>query len=176
MELVYHNIRVVALDNSIGLRYFPFILSLFLFVLLLNLFGLFPYVFAPTAQFIVAFGFSFSLLLGITLAGVRAFQWDFLSLFVPNGSPLFLAPFLVLIETVGYFSRAISLGMRLAANITAGHLLFSIVSGFSYSIPSFFPVFILLFITLLELAVSFIQAYVFCLLAPIYLKLQGKLN
>ena len=111
--------------------------------------------------------FSFSLLLGNTLAGV---QWDFLSLFVPNGSPLFLAPFLVLIETVGYFSRAISLGMRLAANITAGHLLFSIVSGFSYSIPSFFPVFILLFITLLELAVSFIQAYVFCLLAAIYLK------
>lgn len=88
---------------------------------------------------------------------------------MPNGSPFFLAPFLVLIETVGYFSRAVSLGMRLAANITAGHLLFTIVSSFVYTLSSL-PLVVLVFITLLEIAVAVIQAYVFCLLTAIYLK------
>ena len=88
---------------------------------------------------------------------------------MPNGSPFFLAPFLVLIETVGYFSRAVSLGMRLAANITAGHLLFTIVSSFVYTMSSL-PLLVLVFITLLEVAVAIIQAYVFCLLTAIYLK------
>lgn len=171
LELVYHYIRAVAFENlgRVGLFYFPFLLCLFLFVLLLNFLGLFPYVFAPTAQFILTFGLSSSILLGVTLSGFLAFRLNFLSILVPSGSPFFLAPFLVLIETVGYFSRAVSLGMRLAANITAGHLLFTIISSFVYTLSSL-PVLVLVFITLLELAVAVIQAYVFCLLTAIYLK------
>ena len=171
LELVYHYIRAVAFENlgRVGLSYFPFLLCLFLFVLLLNFLGLFPYVFAPTAQFILTFGLSSSILLGVTLSGFLAFRLNFLSILVPSGSPFFLAPFLVIIETVGYFSRAVSLGMRLAANITAGHLLFTIISSFVYTLSSL-PVLVLVFITLLEIAVAVIQAYVFCLLTAIYLK------
>lgn len=94
---------------------------------------------------------------------------------MPDGAPLGLAPLLVLIETVSYISRAISLGVRLAANLSAGHLLFAILAGFSFSmltaggLISLFPLLIMVFITLLEMAVAVIQAYVFCLLTTIYL-------
>ena len=86
---------------------------------------------------------------------------------MPSGAPLVLAPLLVLIETVSYFSRAISLGVRLAANLSAGHLLFAILAGFGIIFKS--AIVIMVFITLLELAVAIIQAYVFCLLTTIYL-------
>ena len=92
------------------------------------------------------------------------------------GAPLILAPLLVLIETVSYITRVISLGLRLAANISAGHLLFAILSGFAFNmlsnglvILSLFPMLIMVFITLLEMMVAVIQAYVFCLLTTIYL-------
>ena len=95
---------------------------------------------------------------------------------MPGGAPLVLAPFLVLIETISYLSRAISLGVRLAANLSAGHLLFAILSGFTFdmltnglALLSVFPMLIMIFITLLEMAVAVIQAYVFCLLTTIYL-------
>ena len=99
-----------------------------------------------------------------------------MSLFVPGGAPLVLAPFLVLIETISYLSRTISLGVRLAANLSAGHLLFAILSCFTFdmltnglALLSVFPMLIMIFITLLEMAVAVIQAYVFCLLTTIYL-------
>ena len=94
---------------------------------------------------------------------------------MPGGAPLGLAPLLVLIETVSYVSRAISLGIRLAANLSAGHLLFAILAGFGFSllmVSGFVgvgPLLIMVFITLLEVAVAVIQAYVFCLLTTIYL-------
>ena len=94
---------------------------------------------------------------------------------MPGGVPLGLAPFLVIIETLSFMIRAISLGVRLAANISAGHLLFAILSGFAFTmlsnglILSVFPIMILVFITLLEIMAAVIQAYVFCLLTTIYL-------
>ena len=94
---------------------------------------------------------------------------------MPGGAPLGLAPLLVLIETVSYMSRAISLGVRLAANLSAGHLLFAILAGFGFNLlmvngfVGVFPLLIMVFITLLEVAVAVIQAYVFCLLTTIYL-------
>jgi F-type H+-transporting ATPase subunit a len=99
-------------------------------------------------------------------------------MFMPAGAPLWLAPFLVIIEFISHGAKAISLGVRLAANITAGHLLFAILSGFTWNmitagglitIVSIFPLFIVLFITVLEMAVALIQAYVFCLLTTIYI-------
>ena len=178
MELIHLNIRFVVHDNlgKTGQKYFPFVLCLFLFIVLLNILGLFPYVFTPTAHIIVTFGLSLSIIIGVTLLGFLTWKIDFLSILMPGGAPLVLAPFLVIIETISYVARAISLGVRLAANIIAGHLLFAIISGFAFNmmsnglvVLSFFPMLIMIFITLLEMAVAVIQAYVFCLLTAIYL-------
>lgn len=170
LEVLLGGLRGVVSESLGSLRFLPFLFSLFLFLLSLNFLGLFPYVFAATAQVSLTFALSFSIVLGATLAGFTSSRLAFLTLLVPHGCPLLLSPFLVLIETVGYFSRPVSLGMRLAANLTAGHLLFTIVAGFSYTMASFFPLVVLVFISLLEVAVSFIQAYVFCLLTAIYLR------
>lgn len=175
MELIHLNIRTVVDDNlgKRGQKYFPFVLSIFLFIVSLNILGLFPYVFTPTAQIVVTFGVSLSIVMGVTMHGFMTFKFNFLSILVPGGAPLVLAPFLVMIETIGYIARAVSLGMRLAANLTAGHLLFAIVSGFAFNMltgaASVFPMLIMIFITILEMAVAVIQAYVFCLLTTIYL-------
>nr|QJS34580.1 ATP synthase F0 subunit 6 [Parantipathes sp. NB-2020]QJS34607.1 ATP synthase F0 subunit 6 [Sibopathes cf. macrospina NB-2020]WHI93307.1 ATP synthase F0 subunit 6 [Parantipathes sp. CM-2023] len=177
IEYIYDHLHGVVKDNlgPEGLKYFPFIISLFLFIVFLNVLGLFPYVFTPTVHIVVTLGLSFSIVIGVTLAGIWKFKGDFLSILMPDGAPLGLAPLLVLIETVSFISRAISLGVRLAANLSAGHLLFAILAGFSFSmltaggLISLFPLLIMVFITLLEMAVAVIQAYVFCLLTTIYL-------
>nr|YP_009750746.1 ATP synthase F0 subunit 6 [Tanacetipathes thamnea]QIJ98185.1 ATP synthase F0 subunit 6 [Tanacetipathes thamnea] len=177
IEWIYDHLHGVVKDNlgAEGLKYFPFIITLFLFIVFLNVLGLFPYVFTHTVHIVVTLGLSFSIVIGVTLAGIWKFKWNFLSILMPDGAPLGLAPLLVLIETVSYISRAISLGVRLAANLSAGHLLFAILAGFSFSmltaggVISLFPLLIMVFITLLEMAVAVIQAYVFCLLTTIYL-------
>ena len=178
MELINANIRSVVHDNlgKSGQKYFPFILSIFLFIVVLNFLGLFPYVFTPTAHIIITFGLSLSIIIAVTLLGFVTFKINFLSILMPGGVPLILAPFLVLIETLSYMIRAISLGVRLAANISAGHLLFAILSGFAFNmlsngliILSVFPILIMVFITLLEMLVAIIQAYVFTLLTTIYI-------
>ena len=177
LESLFLHFHGVVKDNlgQAGLMYFPFIISLFLFLVLLNVLGLFPYVFTPTVHIIVTMGLSFSIVIGVTLGGLWNFKAQFLSILMPDGAPLALAPLLVIIETVSYVSRAISLGVRLAANLSAGHLLFAILAGFGFnmliagSYLSIFPLSIMVFITLLEMAVAVIQAYVFCLLTTIYL-------
>lgn len=178
MELINYNLRSVVHDNlgKSGQKYFPFILSIFLFIVVLNFLGLFPYVFTPTAHIIMTFGLSLSIIIAVTLLGFVTFKINFLSILMPGGVPLSLAPFLVVIETLSYMIRAISLGVRLAANISAGHLLFAILSGFAFNmlsngliLLSVFPVLIMIFITLLEMLVAIIQAYVFTLLTTIYI-------
>ena len=177
MELIHSNMRSIVQDNlgRLGQKYFPFVLCLFLFIVMLNVLGLFPYVFTPTAHIVMTFGMSLSIIIAVALLGFINFKWNFLSILMPGGVPLGLAPFLVIIETLSFMIRAISLGVRLAANISAGHLLFAILSGFAFTmlsnglILSVFPIMILVFITLLEIMVAVIQAYVFCLLTTIYL-------
>nr|YP_010128077.1 ATP synthase F0 subunit 6 [Gardineria hawaiiensis]QPP20604.1 ATP synthase subunit 6 [Gardineria hawaiiensis] len=177
IELIYDHFHGVVKENLRpgGLKNFPFILSLFFFIVFLNVLGLSPYVFTPTVHIVVTLGLSFSIIIGVTLAGFRGFEWDFFSIFMPGGAPLGLAPLLVLIETVSYMSRALSLGVRLAANLSAGHLLFAILAGFGFNmligsgLGGSLPLLIMVFITLLEMAVAVIQAYVFCLLTTIYL-------
>ena len=177
-ELIHSNMRAVVQDNlgKKGQKYFPFIFCLFLFIAMLNVLGLFPYVFTPTAHLAMTFGLSLSIIIAVTISGFISFKLNFLSILMPGGVPLVLAPILVLIETMSYMIRAISLGVRLAANISAGHLLFAIISGFAFNmlvnglvVLSLFPILILIFITLLEMMVAIIQAYVFCLLTTIYL-------
>jgi F-type H+-transporting ATPase subunit a len=94
------------------------------------MFGIVPYTFTPTSHIAVTFGLSFSIFLGVTLLGFVNYQSNYLSMFMPNGAPMAMAPFLVGIEIISHVAKAISLGVRLAANITAGHLLFAILSGF----------------------------------------------
>ena len=171
MESVYNHFGGLVKDNS-GAKYFPFVLTLFIFIVSLNVLGLFPYVFTVTAHVVVTLGLSCSIIMGVTKGGLWKFKWNFFSILMPAGAPLVLTPLLALIETVSYVSRVISLGVRLAANLSAGHLLFAILAGFCFNMSSFlfvFPVFIMVFISLLESAVAVIQAYVFSLLTSIYL-------
>ena len=156
--------------------YFSFIFTLFILILSLNLLGLFPYNFSPTVHIALTMGLSFLIILGSIIWAIYNFKDRFFSLFTPLGCPLILAPALVLIETISQISRIISLGVRLAANITAGHLLLAIISSFGFKflfsnwfILSLVPAFILIFVIILEIAVAFIQAYVFCLLTSIYI-------
>lgn len=180
LEILYEQTSTMVLENmgTSGRKFFPLAFTTFTLILLLNLFGLIPYVFSVTAHIIITFGFSLAIWIAVTLLGLSNFKLQFLSMFMPPGSPIILAPLLVFIELLSYTARAISLGVRLAANITSGHILLAIISGFAWkmftfggilTLMSFFPVLILLFLSALELAVAFIQAYVFTLLTCIYL-------
>ena len=175
VERTYINIRSVVQDNlgKKGQKIFPFVLCLFIFIAMLNILGLFAYIFVPTAQIVITLGISVSSS-SCNVVRFLTFKLNFFSILMPGGVPLVLAPFLV-VETASYLIKAISLGVRLAANISAGHLLFAILSGFAFDmlangmiISSLVPALIMVFITLLEIMVAVIQAYVFCLLTTIY--------
>ncbi len=180
IEILYENILAMVKENigNAGLRYFPFIFSLFLLIAVLNIVGIVPYTFTPTAHIVVTFGMSLSIWIACTILGLINFHSNFFAMFMPAGSPMALAPFLVIIELISYSAKALTLGVRLAANLTAGHLLFAILAGFTWkmlitgglvSLLSIFPMLIVLFITILEIAVALIQAYVFCLLTTTFL-------
>lgn len=137
-----------------------------------------PYTFTPTAHIIVGIGMSLSILIAVTIMGFENYGVNYLAMMMPGGSPLVLAPFLVGIELVSQLAKGVSLGVRLVANITAGHLLFAILSGFAFTMLtaggiltalSIFPILIIVFITVLEMAVALIQAYVFSVLTAIYI-------
>jgi F-type H+-transporting ATPase subunit a len=180
VEIIYNLIHGMIKENigTAGGRFFPFVFTLFVFISLMNLFGLVPYTFTPTAHIFVTLGLSFSIWFACNIIGLMNHQLNFFSMFLPAGTPLWLAPFLILIEMVSHTAKAISLGVRLAANITAGHLLFAILATFTWNmfiagglvtVASLAPFAVVLFISGLEIAVSLIQAYVFCLLTCIYI-------
>ena len=159
--------------------YLPFIYSLFFYILISNLIGNIPYSYTITTSVIVTIGLSFTILTGVTILGLYIHKLKFFSYFVPSGTPLALVPLLVLIETVSYLARALSLGIRLFANLVAGHTLLKIVSTFLYgmfnagiitAIITIIPFVIFLGLCGLELAVSVIQAYVFTILTCSYIK------
>lgn len=182
LELIYIGISGILKEN-LGAKEnakLPLLFTLFMFIGTMNLFGLVPYTFTPTAHIIITFGLSLSIFIACNIIGLLAHKWDFFSMFLPAGSPIVLAPFLIIIEFISHFAKAISLGVRLASNIIAGHLLFVILAGFTWKmlisgsayimLLSLFPFIIIFAITGLELAVSIIQAYVFSLLTAMYLK------
>jgi F-type H+-transporting ATPase subunit a len=162
-----------------GGYYFPFIFTLFNFILLANLISMIPYSFAISAQLIAIISLSLTLWLGVTIIGLSKHGWGFFALFVPSGTPLALVPVLVLIETLSYSSRAISLGLRLSANVLSGHLLMLILGSLIFNLMSvslftfiggIIPMIAVIAIIILEVAISMIQAYVFCILFSGYLK------
>ena len=160
-------------------RYLPFIYSLFFFILISNLIGNVPYGFAVGTSVIVSLGLSFTIFFGVTILGLSKHGITFFSFFVPAGTPVALVPLLVLIEFISYIARAFSLGVRLFANLVAGHALLKILSGLLaklflagvlVAVATLVPFAIFVALIGLEIAVSFIQAYVFCLLTCSYLK------
>jgi len=148
-----------------------------MFILGINLLGFFTYTFPPTTHVILTFGMAFGVWISVMIFGFYRFKSSFFSMFMPTGAPLGLSPLLVIIEIASNISRPIALGMRLAANLTAGHILLAILADFSckllfysYGLMTLFPMLIIMFMTILEIGVLVIQAYVFCLLSMIYLK------
>jgi len=162
-----------------GQLYYPFILTLFMFILINNLIGMVPYSFSTTSHFVLTFSISFSIVIGATILGLQKHKFVFFSLFVPAGCPLALVPVLVIIEFISYLARNVSLGLRLAANVLSGHMLLNILSGFTFKIMSsgilFFilgwlPLSFIIAFSGLELAIAFIQAQVFVVLSCGYIK------
>lgn len=159
--------------------YFPLIFSIFILILITNFIGMVPYSFTPTSQVIVSLGLSIAIWIGVTIIGFQKHGLHFWSFFVPAGTPLVLVPLLVCIELISYIARAFSLGVRLMANVTAGHTLLKIISTFTWQIltagPIMFiigliPLALLIALTGLELAIAALQAYVFSILTCSYLK------
>ena len=172
----------IGVTNEIFL---PFIYSLFFFVLIGNLISNVPYSFAITSSAIVCLGLSVTIFIGVTLLALSIHKIKFFSFFIPSGTPLALVPLLVLIELFSYGARAGSLGIRLFANIVAGHTLLKILSTFLYKLFSgnlvvavltLIPFGIFIGLVGLELAVSFIQSFVLTLLVCSYLRDAIKLH
>lgn len=174
-----HSIVISQINNKKGQVYFPFMYVLFLFILVNNLIGMVPYSFASTSHFVLTFSLSFTIVLGATILGFSIHGLKFFSLLVPSGCPLGLLPLLVIIEFISYLARNVSLGLRLAANILSGHMLLSILSGFTYNIMTsgviyfvlgLLPLAFIIAFSGLELGIAFIQAQVFVVLSCSYIK------
>lgn len=118
-EVLFASILNIVVKNN-GQIFYPFIYSLFIFILMNNLVGLVPYSFASTSHFVVTFGLSFTVVIGATILGLNKHGLKFFSLFVPSGVPVGLLPLLVCIELISYLCRPLSLGLRLGANIIEG--------------------------------------------------------
>lgn len=165
--------------GSKGARYFPFIFTLFIFVLMGNLLGLLPYAFTYTSHLAVTGGLAL-LIFGMVIGfGLFNHGLKFFSLFAPAGVPWFIYPLLVPIEIISFFVRPLTLSVRLFANMMAGHIMLKVVAGFAaaiagvsagYVVLGIFPVLINVMLIAFELLVAVIQAYVFAILTCVYLK------
>jgi F-type H+-transporting ATPase subunit a len=162
------------IDTNIGQggrQFFPFIFSLFMFILFANLLGMIPYSFTFTSQIIVTFALAAVVFILVTAIGIIRHGAHFLSLFVPHGVPKALLLLLVPIELLSYFIRPFTLSIRLFANMLAGHTMLEIFGGFAASIGllAFFPTAIDVLLVGLEFLVAVLQAYVFAILTCLYL-------
>jgi F-type H+-transporting ATPase subunit a len=172
-EMTYEFVADMV-DTNIGRdgrRFFPFIFSLFTFILFANLLGMIPYSYTTTAQILVTFALAAVVFILVTTIGIVRHGFHFLSLFVPHGVPKVLLLILVPIELLSYFIRPFTLSIRLFANMLAGHTMLAIFGGFAASIGllAFFPVAINVLLVALEFLVAVLQAYVFAILTCLYL-------
>lgn len=172
-ELIYgfiHNM-VEDVTGHEGLKYFPYILSLFLFILFSNLLGLLPMSFATTSHVAVTVVLALAVFLAVTVLGFVRKGPAFLSMFWVSSAPLALRPILALIEVISYFVRPVSHSIRLAGNILAGHAVIKVIAGFAtLLVASPFVVGAITAIYGLELLVAVVQSYVFTILTCVYLR------
>jgi len=175
-EFVANMLRDAA--GSHGMQFFPLVFSLFMFVLVANLLGMFPYFFTVTSHIIVTFTLAVLVIGTVIVYGFYRHGLGFMKLFVPHGVPVFLLPLVVLIEVISFVSRPVSLSVRLFANMLAGHITLKVFSGFVVSLSalgavgvagSVLPLAMAVALTALELLVAFLQAYVFAVLTCMYL-------
>jgi len=152
--------------------FFPFIFTLFMFVLFCNMIGMLPYSFTVTSHIIVTFILASIVFVGVTIIGFIKHGIKYLELFVPKGVPVVLLPLIVVIEIISYLSRPVSLSVRLFANMMAGHTMLKVFGGFVISLGllgGWLPLGFSVALTGLEILVAFLQAYVFAILTCIYL-------
>lgn len=177
-ESLYEFTSSLIRDNigKAGLAYFPYIFSLFLFILMGNLLGMIPGSFTFTSHIIVTFTLGVLVITSVTIIGFVRHGWRFLRLFYPQNTPLFLVPLLVPIEVISYLTRMVSLSVRLFANMMAGHAMIKIFAGVVVALigTTLFPVALItlavnISITGFEFLVALLQAYVFTILTCIYL-------
>ena len=164
--------------GSHGMKFFPFVFSLFMFVLTANLLGMMPYFFTITSQIIVTFALAIFVIGTVLVYGFMKHGFGFLKLFVPHGVPGILVPLVVLIEVISFLSRPISLSVRLFANMLAGHITLKVFASFITMLGALgiagiagavLPLALTIALTALELLVAALQAYVFAILTCIYL-------
>ena len=179
VEISYEFIANMIGDNigKEGMKYFSFVFTLFLFILIGNLLGMFPYSFTWTSHIIVTFTIAFFIFLAVTIIAIfKHGIVKFLKFFAPSGVPKLMLILLIPIELISYLSRPISLSVRLFANMMAGHTLLKVIGGFvfglaasSYIIGGILPISFLVALTGLEIVIAFLQAYVFAILTCLYI-------
>ncbi|MDH3581434.1 MAG: F0F1 ATP synthase subunit A [Hyphomicrobiales bacterium] len=173
-EISYEFVAGMVRDNvgTAGLKYFPFVFTVFMFVLFLNMLGMIPYSFTVTSHIIVTFAMALAIFIGVTVIGFINHGIGFLKFFVPSGVPVLLLPLLVVIEVISYLTRPVSLSVRLFANMMAGHTMLKVFGAFVVGlglIGGWAPLAFMVAFTGLEILVAFLQAYVFAILTCIYL-------
>lgn len=172
-ELSYEFIANMVRENvgAEGRPYFPFIFSLFMFILVGNLLGMIPYSYTFTSQIIVTFAMAITIFVAITVIALIKHGLHFFTFFFPSGAPVYMAPLLIPIEILSYLSRPISLSVRLFANMMAGHTMMKVFGGFVVALGIFgiAPLLVLVALTGFEILVAVLQAYVFTILTCIYL-------
>lgn len=173
-ELAYEFVANMVRENlgKEGMTYFPWVFSIFIFILTLNLLGMIPGSFTVTSHIIVTFALAAMVWLTATLIGFAKHGFGYLRLFVPSGVPLWLMPVIIPIELISYFIRPISHSVRLFANMMAGHTMLKVFAGFAVSLPwwgKIAPTGFMVAFTGLEFLVAFLQALIFTVLTCIYL-------
>jgi len=162
-----------------GMRFFPFVFTIFMFVLTLNMFGLIPYAFTVTSHIIITAALALTVFFTVLTYGLMRHGLHFFKLFVPKGVPIYILPMIVAIEILSFISRPISHSVRLFANMLAGHIALKVFAGFIILlggalgaigwVGGVLPFAMIVALTALELLVAFLQAYVFAVLTCIYL-------
>ena len=174
VELLYIFIANLLRDTvgKEGRPYFPFIFTVFMFILVGNLFGMVPYSFTFTSHIIVTFTMAMVVFLGVTVIALIKHKIHFFTFFMPPGVPLIMAPLLVPIEVVSYIARPISLAVRLFANMMAGHSILHVFGGFVFALSffGFLPFAFIIALYGLEILVAVLQAYVFAILTCLYIR------
>ena len=173
-EIVYEYVAGMVKENlgEEGMKFFPWVFTIFIFILVLNVIGLIPGNFTVTSHIIVTFALAAMVWLTATFIGFWKHGFGYLKLFVPSGVPFWLMPVIVPIELISYFIRPISHSVRLFANMMAGHTMLKVFAGFAVMLPwwgKIAPAGFMVAFTGLELLVAFLQALIFTVLTCIYL-------
>ncbi len=174
MSEMSYNFIAQLIDDTIGnqgKKYFPFVFSIFMFVLIGNMVGMVPYSFTFTSHIIVTFSLAAVVFIGVTVLGFIKHGFHYFALLAPPGLPFYMLPILIPIELISYLSRPISLSVRLFANMLAGHTLLKVFAGFvvPLGLAGVLPLAFIVALTGLEILIAFLQAYVFAILTCLYI-------